>query len=145
MTSDINSVLHLFQAALTPAFFLTGTGAVLSVTSTRLAATINKTRAVYQNLKEDPTIANHKEELEILDRCCTLIYRAFTFCSFSALFTCAVITFIFIGHFLLGPEQIGVIISWLFAASTACLTIAIFILIYETILSKKLLFFVTKI
>ena len=143
--SDLNNVLQLFQAALTPAFFLTGTGAILSVTSSRLATTIERARLVYQNLKQDQNVSMHKEELTILDKCCSWIYRAFVFCSLSALFTCTVITLIFVGHFFLKPDEIGSIISWLFAASTTSLTIAIFILVYETILSKKLLHFMTKV
>jgi len=141
---DINSVLQLFQAALTPAFFLTGTGAILSVTSSRLATTIERARLVYQKLKQDESVVVYKEELVILDKCCSWIYRAFVFCSLSVLFTCTVITLIFVGHFFLNPDEIGTIISWLFAASTSSLTIAIFILVYETILSKKLMHFMTK-
>ena len=49
------------------------------------------------------------------------------------------------GTFFLNPDEIGTIISWLFAASTSSLTIAIFILVYETILSKKLMHFMTKV
>ena len=144
MISDINSVVHLFQAALTPAFLLTGTGAILSVSSSRLATTIERTRMVYQNLKQDPSAPTHKDELAILDTCCTWIYRAFVFCSISALFTCTVMTLIFAGNFLFNAADIGFIISLLFAASTTCLTVAIFILVYETVLSKKLLYFMTK-
>ena len=64
MALDINSVLQLFQAALTPAFFLTGTGAILSVTSSRLATTIERSRLVYQKLKQDESVVVYKEELE---------------------------------------------------------------------------------
>lgn len=142
--SDINNAIHLFQAALTPAFLLTGTGITLSVISARLASTIGRTREVYRSFKQYPEIATHREELAVLDRCCLFCYRAFLFCACSALFTSTLITFIFAGHFLLGPEEIIGIISWLFITSTSCLTIAIFLLVYETILSKKLLFFMTR-
>ena len=144
MVSDINSAVHLFQAALTPAFLLTGTGITLSVISARLSSTIGRTREVYRSLKQFPDIPTHREELAILDRCCLFCYRSFLFCACSALFTCTLITFIFAGHFLLGSEKIIGIISWLFITSTSCLTIAIFLLVYETVLSKKLLFFTTR-
>ena len=144
MASDLNSAIHLFQAALAPAFLLTGSGVILNVISGRLANTIGRTREVYQTLKKDPNITSHREELAAIDKCCIFSYRAFLFCSFSALCTCTLITLIFTGHFFLGPEAHIEIISWLFVISTACLTIAIYFLVHETIITKKLLFFMTK-
>ena len=144
MASDINSAIHLFQGALTPAFLLTGTGVMLNVISGRLVSTIGRTRDIYQAFKKDPNNISYQKELAILNKCCIFIYRAFLFCSFSALSTCTLITIIFTGHFFLGPEVLIEIISWLFVISTACLTIAIYLLVHETIITKKLLFFMTK-
>ena len=145
MASDINSAIHLFQAALAPAFLLTGTGVMLNVISGRLANTIGRTREVYQILKKDPEITSYQEELAVIDKCCIFSYWAFLFCSFSALCTCTLITLIFTGHFFLGPEALIEVISWLFVISTTCLTIAIYLLVHETILNKKFLFFMTKV
>ena len=144
MASDINSALHLFQAALAPAFLLTGTGVMMNVISGRLASTIGRTREVYQTLKKDPKITSHQKELAVMDMCCIFSYRAFLFCSFSALCTCTLITLIFTGHLFLSSAALIEIISWLFVISTTCLTIAIYLLVHETILSKKMLFFMTK-
>ena len=145
MASDINSAIHLFQAALAPAFLLTGTGVMLNVISGRLANTIGRTREMYLTLKKDPKTTSHQEELAVMDKCCIFSYRAFLFCSFSALCTCTLITIIFTGHFFLGPEALIELISGLFVISTTCLTIAIYLLVHETILTKKLLFFMTKV
>ena len=145
MASDINSALHLFQAALAPAFLLTGTGVMMNVISGRLASTIGRTREVYQTLKKDPKTTSHQEELAVMDKCCIFSYRAFLFCSFSAFCTCTLITLIFTGHLFLGTEALIEIISWLFVISTTCLTIAIYLLVHETILNKKLLFFMTRV
>ena len=145
MASDINSAIHLFQAALTPAFLLTGTGLMLNVISGRLASCIGRAREIYQTLKKDPKSTSHQEELAVMDKCCIFSYHAFLFCSFSALCTCTLITVIFTGHFFLGPEALIEIISGLFVISTTCLTVAIYLLVHETILTKKLLFFMTKV
>ena len=143
MFSNIDNTVHLFQIALAPAFLLTGTGAILSILSSRLTVLLEKSRSLNQLVKEkrDDTF---QAELELLDRCCILLYRGFVICLFSAFFTCLVITFIFAGQFL--PDSIadGVMVSILFTASMICLTISVFLLIYETVIGKKLLFFITR-
>ena len=82
MASDINSAIHLFQAALAPAFLLTGTGVILNVISGRLASTIGRTREIYQTLKKDANITSHQKELAVMDKCCIFTYRAFYFAHF---------------------------------------------------------------
>ena len=143
MFSNIDSTVHLFQTALAPAFLLTGTGAILSILSSRLAGVLEKCRNLNQLIKEKADLT-YQEELDLLDKCCILLYRAFVLCLLSAFFTCLVITFIFAGQFLPDSIASGVMVSVLFTASMLCLTVSVFLLLYETIIGKKLLFFVTR-
>jgi hypothetical protein len=143
MISSINNTVHLFQIALTPAFLLTGTAAILGILSSRLSGLLEKSRSLNQTLK-GPNDEEFKGELALLDRCCILLYRAFVLCLFSCFFTCLVIGFIFAGQFLPDYVADGALVSILFTASLFCLTVSVLLLIYETILGKKLLFFVTK-
>lgn len=143
MISTTDSAVHLFQIALAPAFLLTGTGAILAILSSRLAGVLEKCRSLNQLIKEKAD-NSYQGELLILDKCCVLLYRAFVICLLSAFFTCLVIVFIFAGEFLPNDIAHGAIVSILFLASMICLTISIFLLIYETVIGKKLLLFMTK-
>lgn len=141
--SAINNSVHLFQIALTPAFLLTGTAAILGMLSSRLASLLEKARGLNQAVKE-VVDSSYKDDFALLDRCCILLYRAFVFCLFSCLFTSLVIGFIFAGQFLPDYLADGAIVSLLFTASVFCLTVSLSLLIYQTIIGKKLLFFMTR-
>ena len=143
MFSNIDHTVHLFQIALAPAFLLTGTAAFLSILSTRMTALLEKTRMLNQMVKEKAD-GSFEAELAFLDRCCILQYRGFVICLLSGFFTCLVITFIFAGQFLPNSSADGVIVSILFTAAMICLTLSVLILLYETIIGKKLLFFITR-
>ncbi len=143
MISSTDNAVHLFQIALAPAFLLTGTGAILGLLSSRLAGVLEKCRSLNQLIKEKVD-NSYQSELLLLDKCCIWLYRAFVICLLSAFFTCLTIVFIFAGEFLPSDIAHGVIVSILFLASVSCLSISVFLLIYETVIGKKLLLFITK-
>lgn len=131
MPTDINSVTHLVQLALTPAFLLSGIGAVLAVLSARLSRVVDRSHQIEDKIKSNHDRPNHIEELKVLDKRCGTIHQSLFFCTISAFCICAVVTIIYIGKLYLDSEMTGIIVSWLFALSMGALTISLFLLMKE--------------
>lgn len=131
MPTDINNVTHLVQMALTPAFLLSGIGAVLAVLSARLSRVVDRSHQIEDQIKMSKNRSIHLKELEILDRRCGTIHRSLFFCTISAFCICAVVSIIYIGKLYLDSEATGIIVSWLFALSMGALTISLFLLMKE--------------
>jgi hypothetical protein len=117
--------------ALTPAFLLSGIGAVLAVLSARLSRVVDRSHQIEDQIKlgQDRTV--HRQELKILDARCGTIHRSLFFCTISAFCICAVVSIIYIGKLYLDSEATGTIVSWLFALSMGALTISLFLLMKE--------------
>lgn len=143
MIVNLENAVHLFQVALTPAFLLTGSSALLGILSSRLSGLLEKSRSLNQLIK-DRADQSFDNELALLDRCCILQYRSFVSCQFSIFCTCLVITFLFTGQFIPVEYANGVAVSVCFTLAMICLSISVFLFIYETLIGKRLLFFITK-
>ena len=144
MTFDINGVAHTFQIALTPAFLLAGTGAILAIASSRLSAALQTARSLNKDLKNFGNENLYQKELKLLDTGCVVLYSAFVIGLLSAFFTSLVITTLFCGQFISFGFSLEIIISAFFAASTLSLTLCISLILYSMLHGRKLQFFLTK-
>lgn len=144
MNFDINGVAHLFQIALTPAFLLTGTGALLGLASSRLSAGMERAQSLHRLAKENGIEREYQKEFEALDRSIILMHRAFVIGLFSAFFTSLVITTLFCGQFISFGFSIEVIASAFFSMATLTLTISIFLIIASVMIGTKLRSFITR-
>lgn len=131
MSTDLNSVTHLVQVALAPAFLLSGIGAVLAVLSARLTRVVDRSHQIEDRIKLATEEKTYLEDLKILNKRCTSIHHALYFCTFSAFCICAVVTMIYIGNIFFDSVATGLIVGWLFAISMASLTASLLLLMKE--------------
>ena len=131
MHQDLNSITHLVQLALTPAFLLSGIGAVLAVLSARLMRVVDRSHQIEDRIKLGALENLYSEDLEILNKRCKAIHLALYFCTFSAFCICAVICMIYIGKIYFDSSATGIAVGWLFAISMGSLTISLFLLMQE--------------
>ncbi len=131
MSTDLNNITHLVQLALTPAFLLSGIGAVLAVLSARLTRVVDRSHQIEDRIKLGTQENTYIEDLQILDRRCNAIHLALYFCTFSAFCICAIICMIYIGKLYFDSSATGVVVGWLFAISMSSLTISLFLLMQE--------------
>lgn len=64
--ADVTTVAHVIQLAVAPVFLLTGVGAILAVTTNRLARIVDRSR-VLNNSNDQEQLA-HKVEMAMLTR-----------------------------------------------------------------------------
>jgi antibiotic biosynthesis monooxygenase (ABM) superfamily enzyme len=93
--ADVTAVAHVIQLAVAPVFLLTGIGAILAVTTNRMARIVDRFR-VLSNSSHNKQSAQ-KEEMAILERRARWVHWAVSLCTMSALFICIVIAALFIG------------------------------------------------
>lgn len=131
MHQDLNNITHLVQLALTPAFLLSGIGAVLAVLSARLMRVVDRSHQIEDRIKLGALENLYSEDLEILNKRCKAIHLALYFCTFAAFCICAVICMIYIGKIYFDSSATGIAVGWLFAISMGSLTISLFLLMQE--------------
>lgn len=131
MHQDLNNITHLVQLALTPAFLLSGIGAVLAVLSARLMRVVDRSHQIEDRIRLGAPENLYSEDLEILNNRCKAIHLALYFCTFSAFCICAVICMIYIGKIYFDSSATGIAVGWLFAISMGSLTISLFLLMQE--------------
>lgn len=131
MTTDLINVTHLVQLALTPAFLLSGIGAVLAVLSARLSRIVDRTHQINDQIELSKDQITCEPELQLLDLRCKIIHRSLLFCTIAAFCICAVITAIYLGKLYLDSEITGLLVGWLFSISMMSLTISLFLLMKE--------------
>lgn len=100
--SNIGSVAHVIQLAVAPVFLLTAIGTLLSVMTNRLSRIIDRARLLETRLESTPpeSIPEIHGHIATLSRRATLINRAITLSTVTALLVCAVIAILFLGEFL---------------------------------------------
>lgn len=131
MHQDLNNITHLVQLALTPAFLLSGIGAVLAVLSARLMRVVDRSHQIEDRIKLGALENLYSKDLEILNKRCKAIHLALYFCTFAAFCICAVICMIYIGKIYFDSSATGIAVGWLFAISMGSLTISLFLLMQE--------------
>jgi hypothetical protein len=97
----IGSIAHVIQLAVAPVFLLTAIGTLLSVMTNRLTRVIDRARLLEAKLEHTPpeSVQAIHTHLATLSRRATLINRAITLCTTTALLVCTVIAILFLGYF----------------------------------------------
>lgn len=131
MSPDLNNITHLLQLALTPAFLLSGIGAILAVLSARLIRVVDRSHKIEDQIRLGTDKRIYQDDLKVLDRRSQTIHLALYFCTFAAFCICAVITMIYIGKIYFDSSATGLAVGWLFAASMTSLTISLLLLMKE--------------
>ena len=98
MAADLDQISRVIQLSVAPVFLLTGIGALLGVTTTRLARIVDRARSIETELSGASAERGTqiREEIGTLARRARLINRAITLCVVAALLVCAVIVGLFV-------------------------------------------------
>ena len=98
MAADLDQISRVIQLSVAPVFLLTGIGALLGVTTTRLARIVDRARSIETELSGASAERGTqiREEIGTLTQRARLINRAITLCVVAALLVCAVIVGLFI-------------------------------------------------
>lgn len=144
MTFDITAIAHLFQIALTPAFLLTGTGAILGVISSRLSGALGRSKTLNLEVKNSGNPDLYAHEIRVVDQDCLMLNYSLIMATLSAFFTSLVIATLFCGQLISLGYIAQVISSIFFALTTILLSASLFLLFCSMLNGKKLLFALTK-
>lgn len=129
--TNIPTVAHVIQQALTPVFLLGGVGSFLNVLTGRLARAVDRFRCLSEMDKDNSIL--YAEELLILPNRVRLIHWAINMCTVCALFVCASIVTLFLGAEL--GLNLSRVISILFIAAITALTVGLFCFLREMTLA----------
>lgn len=138
MPTNISDITHLVQLATTPAFLLTGVGAILSVLSNRISRIVDRRRQINDVAKRGDSISDYQKEIRNLDLRSTTIHQAIYCCSLAAFCICAVVFSIFVSEILDSHALGGNLIAWLFTISMLALTAAIALFMKEIRLCSQI-------
>ena len=98
--TGITAIAHVIQLAVAPVFLLLGIGAMLAVMTNRLARVVDRARVLEHQVPAVPAEADAiRAQLTTLSRRATLVSRAITLCTITALLVSAVIAILFLGSF----------------------------------------------
>ncbi len=135
--TPVSTIAHLIQLAIAPVFLLAGIGAILNVLAQRLARIVDRARvleAEYNSLDESER-SRAATELEILDRRMSVVNRAISACTASALFVCLVISILFVAD--LAQIEWGRPIAVLFILAMLLLIAGLLFFLYEIRLAAR--------
>jgi shikimate kinase len=118
--SAVSTVAHAIQLSVAPVFLLSGIGAILAVTTNRLARIVDRARGFEARLPHatPPETAVLHTDLATLSRRAKWINGAITFCTITALLVCAVVITLFVGAFLRVETSLAVALLFVGAMST---------------------------
>lgn len=132
MATSITEITHLVQLATTPAFLLTGVGAVISILSSRISRIVDRRRHIEDIIKGGAcTRDEYANELSNLAQRSKIIHWAIYCSSFAAFSICGVVFTIFISEIYGEPSLSSNLIAWLFTFSMISLTAAIALFMRE--------------
>lgn len=128
--TPIAGIAHVIQMAVAPVFLLTGIGAILAVMTGRLARIVDRARAL-QSMQPAATVDEQKVESELatLSRRATVVSRAISLCTLTALLVSAVIGVLFLGAF--ADFDASILVAMLFIAAMLALIIALLYFLKE--------------
>jgi type IV secretory pathway VirB6-like protein len=135
--TPVSTIAQLIQLAIAPVLLLAGIGAILNVLAQRLARIVDRARvleAEYASL-DDGERCRAATELEILDRRMSVVNRAISVCTASALFVCLVISILFVAD--LAQIEWGRPIAVLFILAMLLLTAGLLFFLYEIRLAAR--------
>jgi hypothetical protein len=135
--TPVSTIAHLIQLAIAPVFLLAGIGAILNVLAQRLARVVDRARVLEAEFAslDDRERERAGIELEILDRRMTVVNRAISACTASALFVCVVISILFVAD--LAQIAWGRPIAVLFIVAMLLLTVGLLFFLYEIRLAAR--------
>jgi hypothetical protein len=131
VATNITEITHLVQLAITPAFLLTGVGAILGVLSNRISRIVDRRRHINDIINTGTEAADYELEINNLGLRSRTIHWAIYCCSLSAFSLCGVVFTIFISEIFGEPSLGGNLIAWLFTISMVSLTAAIALFMRE--------------
>lgn len=117
MAADLDQISRVIQLSVAPVFLLTGIGALLGVTTTRLARIVDRARSIETELNGASAERGTqiREEIGTLTRRARLINRAITLCVVAALLVCAVIVGLFITAYYAWSPDLTRLVAAVFA------------------------------
>jgi hypothetical protein len=133
VNNALPDIARVIQLSVAPVFLITGIAGLLSVLSSRLGRTIDRSRVLHALTTNDTIVS----ELLILSQRAKLIYRAITLGTTSALLVCLVIVSLFTSAFVSFP--IGAVIAVLFVAAIIALIAALVHFLREVFLATRAL------
>ncbi len=116
--TNIPTVAHVIQQALTPVFLLGGVGAFLNVMTGRLSRAVDRFRILSEMDENQAEL--YVDEMSVLPFRVRLINWAISLCTVCALFICGAIVTLFLGAEL--GLNLSRVISLLFIAAILALT-----------------------
>ncbi|BDX05056.1 DUF2721 domain-containing protein [Planctobacterium marinum] len=141
MSGQVLEIIHIgqvIQAAVAPVFLITGIAALLGVASNRLMRVMDRARELENSLQDATDVAIKKvqsEELRFLWKRISLINKAFSLYTLTALLLCVVITTLFISH--IYTIQLSLMISITFILALAVLILALLLSLREILLTTR--------
>lgn len=117
MAADLDQISRVIQLSVAPVFLLSGIGALLGVTTTRLARIVDRARSIETELSGASAERGTqiREEIGTLTRRARLIHRAITLCVVAALLVCAVIVGLFITAYYAWSPDLTRLVAAVFA------------------------------
>lgn len=96
---DTDGIAHTIQIALAPSFLLTAIGAVLTLLTSRLARTVDRSRWIEEHYapKGDAQHGYQVAQLRLIDERMKHANRALVLCALSGMLVCVVIAGLFLG------------------------------------------------
>lgn len=136
-TTPVSTVAHLIQLAIAPVFLLAGIGAFLNVLAQRLARVVDRARTLEERFDgyDDEGRARAAAELCLLDRRMTVVNRAISACTASALFVCLMVAILFVAD--LADIGIAWPIASLFVIAMLLLIVGLILFLLEIRLAAK--------
>lgn len=131
MNANVENITHLVQLAMTPAFMLTGIGAVLSVLSARLSRSVDRSRQIKDLVCKGAPVEAYQHEATSLARRSKIIHTAIYCCSLAAFSICAVVFSIFLSEIFPALSFDGKLIAWCFALAMVFLSAALVLFLRE--------------
>lgn len=141
MSGEVLEIIHIgqvIQAAVAPVFLITGIAALLGVASNRLMRIMDRSRELENSIPDVQDIQSKKvqtEELRYLWKRISLINKAYSLYTLTALLLCVVITVLFISH--IYTIQLSVLISSIFVGALMVLIMALMFSLREIFLTTR--------
>jgi hypothetical protein len=137
LATDVSNVAHTIQLAVAPVFLVSGIGAFLNLSASRLSRIVDRARDLEARIFSARGAEHNRliDEIRVLDRRMSLVSRAIFYSVLSAMLTCAVIVFLFAAN--LTGVRSGTAIAILFIATMISMGFGSFVFLLETRLSAR--------
>jgi hypothetical protein len=135
--ASLVNVVETIRIAVAPVFLLTGLGALLSVTTGRLARVIDRARVLGGKARQDH-LAIERAELRLIPKRIRLINGSILFAALSALAVCLVIVLLFVSSLI--DLHIGIAVALTFIVSMLLLMGALISFIAEIRVALSVLY-----